>query len=267
MIRIYEVYIDIYFIENVMMDVQLLILVLLLLKEKIRWKRLLAATLAGGVGAVLLLVSGIRFSVIYVLSVLFLDGVMVFICTYHPTEHHRIFFRRPAMGIIYLHGMTSAYVKLMECVIRLVGVRFSRIVVTVVITGIVAFLVLYRRIAGQNIYDVTLTENGENIALRALFDTGNLLCDPVSGKPVSVMEETDEIRQWLAKYPQKYRIIPYQSVGNEHGILEGIVVDRMMIQKEEGQVVKKETIVALYKGKLSKDGTFQMILNHSLISA
>jgi len=60
---------------------------------------------------------------------------------------------------------------------------------------------------------------------------------------------------------------PYQSVGNEHGVLEGIVVERMMIQQEEGEVVKKEAVVALYKGKLSRDGTFQMILNHKLISA
>lgn len=66
------------------------------------------------------------------------------------------------------------------------------------------------------------------------------------------MEETDEIRQWMTKYPQKFRIIPYQSVGNEHGVLEGIVVERMMIQQEEGEVVKKEAVVALYKGKLSR---------------
>lgn len=267
-IRIYEVYIDIYFIQNVMMDMQLLILVLLLLKERIRWKRLAAASLAGGAGAVLILVSGIRFGVLYVLSVLALDAVMVLICICHPAACNKIPFWRPAVGVIYLHGMMSAYGKLMECLVRLVGVRCVWLIATVVLTGIVAFLVVYRnRSNRKQIYDVTLTENGEDIALRALFDTGNLLHDPVSGKPVSVMEETDEIRQWMTKYPQKYRIIPYQSVGNEHGILEGIVVERMMIQKEDGEVVKKEAVVALYKGRLSRDGTFQMILNHKLISA
>ncbi len=265
-IRIYEVYVDIYFIENVMMDALLLILVALLLKEKIRWWRLVTASLAGGAGAVLILVSGIRFGVIYVLSVLFLDAMMVLICIYHPKN--RIPFRRPVLGVIYLHGMMSAYGKLMECVIRLAGAHSAQTIVTVVLTGIVAILVVYRNVAGsRHIYNVTLTENGEDIAIRALFDTGNLLCDPVSGKPVSVMEETDEIRQWMTKYPHKYRVIPYRSVGNEHGILEGIVVERMMIQKEEGEIVKREAVVALYKGKLSRDGTFQMILNHKLISA
>ncbi len=265
-IRIYEVYVDIYFIENVMMDALLLILVALLLKEKIRWWRLVTASLAGGAGAVLILVSGIRFGVIYVLSVLFLDATMVLICIYHPKN--RMPFRRPVLGVIYLHGMMSAYGKLMECVIRLAGAHSAQTIVTVVLTGIVAILVVYRNAAdSRHIYDVTLSENGEDIVIRALFDTGNLLCDPVSGKPVSVMEETAEIRQWMTKYPQKYRVIPYRSVGNEHGILEGIVVERMMIQREEGEIVKREAVVALYKGKLSRDGTFQMILNHKLISA
>ena len=52
---------------------------------------------------------------------------------------------------------------------------------------------------------------------------------------------------------------------NEHGLLEGLVVDEMIIQKEKEQVVKKGAVIALYKGKLSKNGDFQMILNHSLM--
>ena len=74
------------------------------------------------------------------------------------------------------------------------------------------------------------------------------------------------MKKWLERYPQKYKIIPYQSVGKEHGVLEGIVVDELVIQKEKEQVVKKGAVIALYKGKLSKDGEFQMILNHSLMT-
>lgn len=73
------------------------------------------------------------------------------------------------------------------------------------------------------------------------------------------------MKGWLEKYPQKYKIIPYQSVGNEHGLLEGIVVDELVIRKEQEQVVERGAVVAFYKGKLSRDGEFQMILNHSLM--
>lgn len=264
-IRIYEVYIDIYFIENGMMDAQLLILTMLLLKEKILPRRLAAASLTGGIGAVLILLSGVGFGIGYILLVLVLDMVMLLVCMKGILRREEAF-QRIAIGVIYLHGMAFAYGKLVECAERLGAGGAAQIVVAAGITGIVCFLLVYRARAKRRcIYKVTLTENGEKVELKALFDTGNLLTDPISGKPVSVMEDTEIIRQWITKYPQKYKAIPYRSVGKEHGVLEGIVVDELIIQKEEEQVVKKETIVALYKGRLSGEGAFQMILNHNLI--
>lgn len=264
-IGIYAVYIDVFLVQNVLMDLQLLLLTQLLLKEKIIFPRLLAASLVGGAAAVIILLSGMGFGIMYVLTVLALDMVMILICMRKPTKSG-LTFRKLVMGVIYLHGMVFAYGKLMESVGRLVGERMAQILVTGVIAGIVIFMLAYRRLVeSRHIYEVTLTEEGENVVCRALFDTGNLLTDPVSGKPVSVVEETDLMKGWLDKYPQKYKIIPYQSVGKEHGILEGIVVDELVIQKEQEQVVKKGAVVAFYRGKLSKDGDFQMILNNSLM--
>lgn len=264
-IGIYEVYIDVFLVQNVLMDMQLLILTLLLLKEKIRFPRLLAASLTGGAGAVLILLSGIGFGVAYILLILALDAGMLLVCMQQSTERS-ITLQKLAMGIIYLHGMSFAYGRLLECAGRLVGSWLAQLVVTAGIAGVVAFMLACRSLAeSRHIYEVTLVEGEENAVYKALFDTGNLLTDPVSGKPVSVVEETDLIKKWLERYPQKYKIIPYQSVGKAHGVLEGIVVDELVIQKEREQVVKKGAVVALYKGKLSKDGAFQMILNHSLI--
>lgn len=264
-IGIYDIYIDVFLVQNVLMDMQLLLMTLLLLKEKIIFIRLLAASLAGGVGAVLILVSGMGFGAAYILLVLALDAGMLRVCLQQPIKRG-ITLQKLAMGIIYLHGMVFAYGKLLECADRLVGNWLAQIMVTAVIAVIVFFMLACRRLAESRcIYEVTLVEGEENVVYKALFDTGNLLTDPVSGKPVSVVEETDLTKRWLERYPQKYKIIPYQSVGKAHGVLEGIVVDELVIQKEREQVVKKGAVVALYKGKLSKDGAFQMILNHSLM--
>lgn len=265
-IGIYAVYIDVFLVQNVLMDLQLLLLTQLLLKEKISFVRLLAASLAGGAGAVLILLSGIGFNITYVLLILALDLVMLLVSMRKPIKG-RLTFQKLVMGVIYLHGMVFAYGKLMECAGRLVGERTARILVTGLIAGIVAFMLAYRRLVeSKRIYEVTLMEEGENVICRALFDTGNLLTDPVSGKPVSVVEETALLKGWLEKYPQKYKIIPYRSVGKEHGILEGIVVDELVIRKEQEQVVKKGAVIAFYKGKLSRNGDFQMILNNSLMT-
>ena len=265
-IWIYEVYIDVFLVQNVLMDMQLLILTLLLLKEKIIFLRILAASLTGGVAAVMILMSGVGYGITYILLVLTLDTVMLLVCMHHPIKRG-VPFRKLVMGVIYLHGMVFAYGKLLACADRLVGIRFARLVVTAVIAGTIVFMLACRRLTEtRHIYEVILTEGQENAVYKALFDTGNFLTDPVSGKPVSVVEETDIMKKWLERYPQKYKIIPYQSVGKEHGVLEGIVVDELVIQKEKEQVVKKEAVIALYKGRLSKDGDFQMILNHSLMT-
>lgn len=246
------------------MDAQLLTLTLLLLKEKIVPWRLVLASFAGGLGAVLVLMSGARFGAGYVLPVTLLDAFMLAVCMRGARKRAAVF-GRLAMGIIYLHGMAFAYTRLTECADRLGGGMAARIAPTAVTAGIAAFILIYRGLAEQGrIYEVTLMENGEHVELKALFDTGNLLTDPVSGKPVSVVEETGAVRQWLTKYPQKYKVIPYRSIGREHGILEGIVVDELIVRREGEQVVEKDAVVALYEGRLSKDGAFQMILNHSL---
>lgn len=264
-IGIYAVYIDVFLVQNVLMDLQLLLLTMLLLREKVIFLRLLAASLVGGAGAVMILLSGIGFGITYVLLVLVLDLAMLLVCVRKPIKG-RPAFQKLVMGIIDLYGMVFAYGKLMECAGRLVGERLAQILVTGVIIGIVIFILAYRSLMEpRHIYEVTLTEEGENVICRALFDTGNLLTDPISGKPVSVVEETALMKGWLEKYPQKYKIIPYQSVGREHGVLVGIVVDELVIKKEQEQVVKKGAVVAFYKGKLSKNGDFQMILNHSLM--
>ena len=92
------------------------------------------------------------------------------------------------MGIIYFHGIAFAHGKLMECADRIEGGKAARVLVHVVMVGAVIFMLVYHRIMESRcIFEVVLTENGESIELKALFDTGNLLTDPVSGKPVSVV--------------------------------------------------------------------------------
>ena len=108
MIGIYAIYIDVFLAQNVLMDLQLLLLTLLLLKEKIILPRLLAASLAGGAGAVMILLSGMGYGAAYIAAVLLLDMVMLLVCMRKPARS-RLTFQKLMMGIIYLHGMVFAY--------------------------------------------------------------------------------------------------------------------------------------------------------------
>lgn len=102
--------------------------------------------------------------------------------------------------------------------------------------------------------------------VKALFDTGNTLTEPFSGKPVCIIER--EICDNVIKEagPECFKVIPFHSVGQEHGILKGLEIDELIIWAGEKKIVQKQAVIALYEGCLSKDKSFQMILHHSLLN-
>ena len=60
-------------------------------------------------------------------------------------------------------------------------------------------------------------------------------------------------------------MIPFYSIGQEHGILKGMEIDQLVIKQDDRQIVQKNAIIAFYEGKLSNDRSYQMILHQSLL--
>jgi hypothetical protein len=134
------------------------------------------------------------------------------------------------------------------------------------VVGMSLFLAACERLAKRKaVYRVVLKDNDRSLEATALYDSGNLLTEPVSGKAVSIIEKSAILDDWMKNTPEKFKIIPYKSVGRESGILEGMVIDQLIIQHDGMQVVEDKAVIALYDGRLSKDGGYQMLLNHSLI--
>ncbi len=256
-IAIYEVYIDVYFVENVLLDMLILLSVALLLgKKPVLW-RMIAASVLGGVGAVLILFLGGGYGAAYILSVLALDAAM---CLLLFSDIGQI-----PLQVLYFLGIGFVYTKIGNCMTALGVGRFVRIAASGLLVASVLFISAYRRrVEKKRLYTVRIVEGGKELDVLALFDTGNVLTDPYTGKPVSIVEENDEVLCWMHEKPQKYRIIPFRSIGKEDGILEGTEVDALIICGKEGQKIEKDAVIALYKGRLSGDGSFQMILNQGL---
>lgn len=256
-IVIYEVYIDVYFVENVLLDMLVLLsMALLFWKKPILWRLLLASAI-GGAGSVLLLCIGIGYGIPYIMSVLVLDIIMCMILFFDM--------EKLAIQVVYFHGICFAYVKIGECITSL---GFAGLGIPVAFTLLVlAALLLYRyrkNVERKRLYTVKIVENGKEYEFNALFDTGNLLKDPYTGKPVSIVEENEDILDWLNDKPQKYRIIPFKSIGTENGLLEGTEVDELIICREDGKKIERDAVIAFYKGKLSCDNSYQVILNQGL---
>ena len=104
----------------------------------------------------------------------------------------------------------------------------------------------------------------DEIEVNALIETGNSLREPVSGKPVSVVEEEMLGRLSGIKIPEKLKVIPYHSVGKSNGIMEGYEIPEMIIEDEGENLRWQKVIVGISKNKISANGRYQMILHPDL---
>lgn len=114
--------------------------------------------------------------------------------------------------------------------------------------------------------------NGDVVVqLTALRDTGNQLHDPISGKPVLVIgtEAACELTglsatqlraplQTIQTFPG-LRLIPYQSVGCDHGFLLGMYLKNMKIGSG-----RSSGIVAFAPEGLGMEGKYQALLGGNL---
>lgn len=137
--------------------------------------------------------------------------------------------------------------------------------------GIVIFLEIARlvRHKGQNseICRVVLTGSGSRITVSALIDTGNSLVEPVSGKPVSVLEKSVFEALWRETGPGGFRAIPYHSVGKKNGILQGYLIPEIQIERDGVVKVCRDVYVGISDENISCSNNYKMILNPDLLES
>ena len=97
--------------------------------------------------------------------------------------------------------------------------------------------------------------NGKHMKMRALVDTGNRLYEPITGKPVCLVEY-QRVRQYLdfRFLNSKTWLIPYRTIGNNKGMLWGVTADKVIFQNKWRKKMKSGCILALYKGNISQSG-------------
>lgn len=258
---IYELYLDVYFAENMLLDGAMLILTLILMGRKLCFLRLLVSSFLGGTAAVLLMLLQLRFGPLYILIVFIMGLLMLWIAMERKTLAELI------TGVFYFYIMSFVFTKLFGSIERLLGIGIAAGIMTICVMGCVIGYMLYRKKKERDnmVYMVCIEDQGRQIELKALFDTGNSLCDPVSGRPVSIVEKDAAISFYMQEKPEKYKVIPFHSIGKEHGILKGMEIDKLTIWRGDEKRVLNQAIIAFYEGKLSQDGSFQMILHQGMM--
>ena len=111
--------------------------------------------------------------------------------------------------------------------------------------------------------EATLYRNETVYKVNALIDTGNRLREPVTGKPIHIVSKDFAGKCWGKQPPGKIRYVPFTSVGQKDGLLPVIELDRMYIQGKKAFWVENP-LVGISQEKLSEHGDYEIILNSEI---
>ena len=193
-----SVYIDLYVLVNVSMDfLCMMIAAVLLHREPKRWRVLLASLVGGGYAAAALLLSvdGILGVVLDILAVVLMCGIAF------GRRKGSFFSVLRSAAVVWICSllmggtMTALYTWLNRLNLPLEALQGDGLSVwTFVLVSALAGALTVKSgrwfgLSGKaKTATVEVTLFGNKTVLRAMVDTGNLLCDPVSGKSVIVVE-------------------------------------------------------------------------------
>lgn len=182
-----EIYIDVVFAANLLMDYLLLRLVGKFLRCRVSRRRCFAAAVFGALGSCLILC--IHSENTPVLTVA-LHGFCALMMLRIGLKIQKGALLLKAFLMLYLTAFLCGGFWEAVSRERTLTIKVFLLCVFVVYTGSSAFLFAADSIrAGRrNIYPVTFGYQGRVQSAYGLYDSGNLLEDPISGKPVSIME-------------------------------------------------------------------------------
>ncbi|SHE32703.1 sigma-E processing peptidase SpoIIGA [Lactonifactor longoviformis] len=294
----YEIYIDVLFVVNMVMDYFLLRLVNRLLGGSATCLRSLAGSAIGAAGMCLAVL--LPFRSIWII-LLFMHGFIGILMVRVGCGCKGI--KRMVRGVLTLYLAAFLAGGLIQALLETtrlgnwareillgespgaVGIRTFLFLSIVSYWAIIIGIRLYGYLKAKvsEIYDISLYVNGKCERVKGLYDTGNHLQDTVTHKPVSVVEyqavkkllseEQDMQLQNMMQFGESGDAVEkmhphyvlYHSVGKEQGLLLAVTLDILCVSLDSDSKLIQRPVVALTGDKLSQGNKFQMIINPKII--
>ena len=258
-----SLYIDVIFFVNCVMDFSLLYLVKKILKKSASIKRIALGAFAGGIGGCLEVLLW-KWPPWIIMTVSFaMAGLMVTIAFGQSDWRELV----KQMGSLYILAVLANGI--MELLYQYTRVDFY----------------LIRVIQGEGIYAMPLLAwlfmaAGACLMVRALWQFADeivkerankypvILADkePVSGQGVQIV--TERVWNLFQQSQGKRAMIPYHTVGNPYGVMEGLKIERMEIwQGGAGRKKATRTIriwgpwIAKAPYGFARDGSYEVLLH------
>ena len=288
------VYLDIIFLENLIINYIILYATGIILKIQIRNLKIFFASLIGAIYSVVYYIVQFGLYSNFIVK-LILSIVMIYVA-FNPINFKTLVrqvllfylvsfvFAGATIAIIYMVNsqnitiQNGVFVGNYTMVTVLIGIAIAYIVV------ITAFKMVKTRISKKDlICDIEVTINGQDIRTKGMIDTGNLLKEPITNLPVVVMEYTlfydvipKEILNNLEKilggdlseipkkiqeqYIPKLKVIPFTSLGKQNGMLLGVKAEEVIVRYNDEVKKIDKAVIGIYDKSLTKKGEYRALL-------
>ena len=266
----YELYIDVLFLENFMMDS----LLLLIVSRVFRWRRKYVEILLGGIGGSLSTCIVMIVSIpAWVKVFLFYVGIPLLMILVTDKGRSAVQLLKEVLLLYCSAVCLGGILTLFRPYLRYVSLFY---VLAVVGTQGILLAWKFLRIIKLNqerYCEVILYTDSGVYKVQALKDTGNSLTDPLSGEGVHVLDcrfyeqickketegETTEEPETGKAEREQIRYIPYRSVGGS-SIMKVFRGRKMCVGREEKQWIEFP-LIGVSESEISEDGRYQLILN------
>lgn len=257
----YELYIDVLFLINFMMDSLLLLLVKTMLKCSATHRRIFFGAAMGAFLTCIVVVLPIPYAFIK----LFLFHAVVNACMIQiglKLKSLRSFVQAILLlyiGSFLMGGIIEAFRPYVKMGSLFFAVALAGYYVSLGVWNFVSRLQKWN----QCRCEVKLYFHGQEQCLTGLIDTGNSLSDPVSGQPVSIIGPEVAKILFQGGEARNIRYIPYRTIGNKEGILPVFRIDKLEVRGEKECSIEAP-LIGISEEELSAKDLYKVILNPNL---
>ncbi|MDD4780070.1 MAG: sigma-E processing peptidase SpoIIGA [Tissierellia bacterium] len=283
-----EYYIEYIFAENFFIDFMLLYITGNLIKRKIIFKRLIVASFIGAIYVILTFYIGKIFMTYFIVK--FSISLLMLAVAFETSN-----------VISSIRLVLSFYI----VTLIMVGITWmlyfftnNKLTVNIILLSIfmgsavlkyLFYEIKLRKEKSSFFRTITIKINNKQKPLKAFIDTGNELVDPMTGKPVIIVnieclkdllednlfiaitefyksKDKNYINIFLENnYKLKLRVIRYNTISNKGELMICIVPDNVTILSNDKNIIKADAIIGIHPQKISQNDDYDALLFKKLL--